>query len=147
MQNFAFPLTAINIDGSTILLATVDDFNAFDRTHTVSKKHLYRRYRTDYGANDLPILVEYTLTYEWIVRDEFGRIVPAHAFDDPDWRRQRRLRLRKIRGKHTFRFDPVPGCRRSKYRRHHAPHKKNGGIGVRLRIEAFHSHDPRSELR
>jgi hypothetical protein len=141
MPRFLFPLTAVHLHGETQILHTVADFEAFERRHRVSDKHVFHSAYYDANGN----VIRACLWMEWIVRDELGQIVSKDAFDQPrskNWKK----RLRNRRGDFEFRFDPVRYTGRCKQHRHCAPRKKNGGMGVRMRIKAHHSHDPRRDV-
>lgn len=141
MPKFLFPLIAHHLHGEVRILDTIADFELFSRHHKVSEKHIFHScYIDPEGA-----FIRTAYANEWVVRDELGRIVRQGEFDLPgsdNWRK----RLRNRRGNFEFRFDPVPNRGRCKRHRHSAPRKKNGGAGVRARITAHHSHDPRRDI-
>jgi hypothetical protein len=141
MPRFLFPLTAVHLHGETRILNSIADFESFERLHRITDKHIF--HSAYYDAKGFVIRASFST--EWVVRDELGQIVSKDAFDQPrskNWKK----RLRNRRGDFEFRFDPVRYTGRCKQNRHSAPRKKNGGAGVRIRIKAHHSHDPRREV-
>lgn len=141
-MKYLFPLTAIHIDGHTLVIDTVEGFNDFARRNNIGERHRFR----DFVYDRMTRSYDYReCTNDWIVRDDAGRVVLMHTFTplrSTNWKK----RCRNRRGNFDFRDGPVPGVRRGWKRKSMTPRKRHGGRGVAARIALLHSQDPWDEV-
>jgi hypothetical protein len=141
-MKYLFPLTALSRDGETRLVYGVEAFREFARGRLIGERFsawtlAYSRFLRAYEWIEKP--------NDWIVRDDRGRVVLAHAFDptpSTNWKK----RYRSRRGDFEHRNGPVPGLRGGYRRLSQGARKRHGGRGVAARIQAFHSHDARNDV-
>jgi hypothetical protein len=132
-MNYTYPLIAINIDGSTILLYTREEvLNFIDKYGIWNDHHRVWASWWDWQAGIHHGEYHY---YPWIVRDDRGKKVNHRDFyDAPSWKRyneyQAKIRFFADKGL------PIPRTGKRKWRRHHAPAMKNSGSGHRNRNRA-----------
>ena len=128
-MNYLFPLNAINIDSTVILLYTMDEVHSFIRKYgQFHDHHKYSHYNS--------MLREFISgSHTWIVRDDCGRIVKFDDVKPPvyDYYAWRNKRNKHIRHAESLGL-PIPGQRhaRAGWKQNH-PAKKNSGSGKRNR--------------
>lgn len=135
-MNYLYPLTAIHIDGETILLysnnAVLDFIKKYGR---FTERHVEWYY--DY----------HSLTFRkkangWIVRDDRGRVVKyddvCYQHQTYDWYNERNAKVRAIAEKGL----PIPytGTSKAGWKMNHTA-KKNSGSGHRNRNRALAIYD------
>lgn len=141
-MHYLFPLIAISREGSTIILPDVDAFRAFSKGRVIGERFNAVERVWDWRTHSY---VKRDITYEWIVRDDKGRVILRDSFGpEPQlhWRDLPHNRWRAF----EYRNGPVPGVRRGWKRRSAAARKRHGGRGVAARNRLFHTGDPLRDL-
>lgn len=131
-MRYTFPIIAINRDGNTHLLYTVQEVLNFVYSTRQHRWGGYNvgQYWTDY-ASSWDRYKNNGHHNEWILRDDRGCVVDWNEFVPP------RENWKNRKGVHTFRDGPVPHrCGRRGCTRFDAPRKRHGGRGMILRDEA-----------
>lgn len=141
-MQYLFPLTAIHIGGTTVVIDTVEGFKAFGRRREIGVRH---RVATTVYNHVTMRRERREIVHDWIVRDDRGRVILATTFDpapSANWKKQCRNR----RGEFDHRSGPVPGLRHHWKRRSQAARKAHGGRGVAARNGQLLARDPWMEV-
>ena len=136
-MEYIYPLTAIHIDGRTLLLKTKED--------AVNFYYKHGKWGDKHGeVFSFDILYRHRVwTSNWIVRDDWGRPVdytdirPVYDYSSYWKRRQKEIRHCKEKG------IPIPHTGRSKWRTHRAPFKKNSGTLAKARAASKYRYEMR----
>lgn len=132
-MKYTYPLIAINIDTSTILLYTREDVIAFIDKY--GKWHEHHRYWHSWYDWKLGIRYGEYLIHEWIVRDDRGRKVDHRDFFENYSFYYYNKSMAKIRS-YAEKGLPIPGTGTSRPWKMNHPRKKNSGKGHRNRNRA-----------
>lgn len=140
-MQYLYPINAIYKDSKTVILLNDEEaVKHFIGQHNTWRKKNVNEYRKSidakyiYAGRAMPRYEYITHIYDWILRDDRGRVVVLKDFEEVrvSYWRHRDEAIQNAMKKGL----PIPHTGKRKWHRHHAPYKKNGGNHCRAKADA-----------